>query len=63
VGTGGGVQPGATGPVNGVTVSLASDQTAQTSLGVLTALAVIAAVVIPPAVAAWLRRRRGSAHG
>jgi ABC-type phosphate transport system substrate-binding protein len=63
IGTGGGVQPGATGPVNGVTVNLASDQTAQTALGVLTALAVIAAVVIPPAVAAWLRRRRGQAHG
>ena len=63
VGTGGGVQPGANGPVSGVTVSLASDQTAQTALGVLTALAIIAAVIIPPAVAAWLRRRRGQAHG
>jgi ABC-type phosphate transport system substrate-binding protein len=63
VGTGGGVQPGATGPVTGVTVNLAADKTAQTTLGLLTALAIIAAVVTPPAVAAWLRRRRGQAHG
>jgi ABC-type phosphate transport system substrate-binding protein len=63
VGTGGGVQPGATGPVSGVTVNLAADQTAQTALGVLTALAIIAAVVTPPVVGMWLRRRRGQAHG
>ena len=62
VGTGGGTQPGAA-TVTGVTVNLASDQTAQTALGALTALAIIAAVAAPPAVAAWLRRRRGQTHG
>jgi ABC-type phosphate transport system substrate-binding protein len=52
----------ATGPVSAQVVNLASDQASQTALGVLTALGIIAAVVIPPALGVWLRRRR-QAHG
>ena len=50
------------GPVTGQVVNLASDQASQTALGVLTALGIVAAVVLPPTLAAWLRRRK-QAHG
>ncbi len=53
---------GATGPVSSQVVNLASDQASETALGVLTAFGVIAAVVLPPTLAVWLRRRR-QAHG
>jgi hypothetical protein len=52
----------ATGPVSAQVVNLASDQASQTALGVLTALGIIAAVVLPPALGVWLRRRK-QAHG
>ncbi|HEV2375405.1 MAG TPA: substrate-binding domain-containing protein [Streptosporangiaceae bacterium] len=58
--------PGGTatgGQVTGQVVNLAADQTSKTIFGVLTALGVIAAVALPPAIAGWLRRRRGQAHG
>jgi ABC-type phosphate transport system substrate-binding protein len=55
---------GSTGPtagaanVTGTVVNLASNGTDKALLAVLTALAVVAAVATPPAVGAWLRRRR-----
>jgi ABC-type phosphate transport system substrate-binding protein len=52
-----------TGPVTGVVVNLASDHTNEATLGVLTAVGILLAVAIPPLLAAWLRRRRGQAHG
>ncbi len=42
---------------------MAANQASQTALGLLTALAIIAAVGVPPAAALWLRRRRGQANG
>jgi phosphate transport system substrate-binding protein len=63
-GTGGAGTTGTTtGPVTGQVVNVAANQASQTALGVLTALAIIAAVGVPPAVALWLRRRRGQANG
>jgi hypothetical protein len=48
-----------TGPVTGVTVNLASaDRSSQVALATITAASIIAAVAVPPALAAWLRRRR-----
>jgi hypothetical protein len=44
-------------------VDVAANQASETALGVLTALAIIAAVTLPPVVALWLRRRRGQANG
>jgi ABC-type phosphate transport system substrate-binding protein len=57
--------PGAqtqTGPVTGQVVNLAANQTSDTALGVLTAVGILLAVAMPPALAVWLRRRRGQAH-
>jgi ABC-type phosphate transport system substrate-binding protein len=62
----GGTVPGGTAPAVGPAgsaspqvVSLSSaDKPSQISLGVLTALAILAAVAIPPALAIWARRRR-----
>jgi phosphate transport system substrate-binding protein len=60
----GGAGPAApTGPVTGQVVDVAANQASETALGVLTALAIIAAVTLPPVVALWLRRRRGRANG
>ncbi len=47
--------------VTGSVVNLASNGTDRALLAVLTALAVVAAVATPPAVGAWLRRRRKQA--
>jgi hypothetical protein len=43
-------------------VGLAANGTNTTALGMLTALGIIGAVALPPALAAWLRRRRQT-HG
>lgn len=61
--TGTGPGSGATGPVNPVVVNLASDHSNEAALGSLTAVGILVAVAIPPILAAWLRRRRGQAHG
>jgi len=53
----------ATGQVTGVVVNLSADHTNEAALGVLTAAGILVAVAIPPLLAAWLRRRRGQAHG
>jgi ABC-type phosphate transport system substrate-binding protein len=52
----------ANGPVTGQVVNLASNQTSDTAMGVLTALGILLAVAMPPALGVWLRRRRGQAH-
>jgi ABC-type phosphate transport system substrate-binding protein len=67
-GTSGSASPGAggpaptatpTGPVTGVVVNLASaDRSSQVALATITTASIVAAVAIPPALAAWLRRRR-----
>ena len=62
-GSGTGTTTSATGPVNGVVVNLSADHTNEAALGALTALGILVAVAIPPLLAAWLRRRRGQAHG
>ncbi len=61
--TGTGPSSGATGPVTGVVVNLASDHSNEATLGALTAVGILVAVAIPPLLAAYLRRRRGQAHG
>jgi ABC-type phosphate transport system substrate-binding protein len=45
-------------PVSGQAVSLASNGVDQPVFGVLTALAIVAAIALPPGVGFWLRRRR-----
>lgn len=58
-GTSGGTDPSAgVANVTGTVVSLAGNGTDRALLGVLTALAIIAAVAMPPVVGIWLRRRR-----
>ena len=50
---------GATGgQVTGQVINLAGSQSSQAPLAVVTALGILAAVATPPALAAWLRRRR-----
>jgi ABC-type phosphate transport system substrate-binding protein len=50
---------GATGgQVTGQVINLAASQSSQVPLAVVTALGILAAVATPPALAAWLRRRR-----
>jgi len=50
---------GATGgQVTGQVINLAASQSSQTPLAVVTALGILAAVATPPALAAWLRRRK-----
>ena len=61
--TGTGPGTGPTGPVTGVVVNLASNHSNEATLGALTAVGILIAVAIPPLLAAWLRRRRGQAHG
>jgi ABC-type phosphate transport system substrate-binding protein len=51
------------GPVTGQVVNVAANEASTTTLGVLTALAILVAVTVPPFVALWLRRRRGQANG
>jgi ABC-type phosphate transport system substrate-binding protein len=58
-----GPSSGATGPVTGVVVNLASNHSNEATLGALTAVGILIAVAIPPLLAAYLRRRRGQAHG
>jgi phosphate transport system substrate-binding protein len=62
-GPGGTATTGANGPVTPVVVDLAASRAGQTTLGLLTAVGVLMAVALPPALAAWLRRRRGQPHG
>jgi ABC-type phosphate transport system substrate-binding protein len=61
-GTGTGTGTGATsatgGQVTGQVINLAASQSSQAPLMVVTALGIVAAVAAPPALAAWLRRRR-----
>jgi ABC-type phosphate transport system substrate-binding protein len=67
-GTGtGATTPGAggttsSGPVQGQVVNLASDSASQTTLGAMTAVAVVLAILLPPLLGLWLRRRK-QAHG
>jgi hypothetical protein len=49
--------------VTGQVVNVAANEASTTTLGVLTALAILVAVTVPPFVALWLRRRRGQANG
>jgi ABC-type phosphate transport system substrate-binding protein len=50
---------GATGgQVTGQVINLAASQSSQAPLAVVTALGILAAVAIPPGLAAWLRRRK-----
>jgi len=49
---------GTTGQVTGQVINLAASQSSQVPLAVVTALGILAAVATPPALAAWLRRRR-----
>jgi ABC-type phosphate transport system substrate-binding protein len=60
-GTGGPAGTTQNGPVTGTVVNLASNQTSDTTLGVLTAVGILLAVAVPPVMAIWLRRRRGQA--
>jgi phosphate transport system substrate-binding protein len=69
-GTGGvvpgtGTSPGSTGPVavTGQVVNVSATSPNKLMLGVLTALAIVLAVVAPPALSTWLRRRRRQASG
>jgi ABC-type phosphate transport system substrate-binding protein len=58
-GTSTGTGTGATGgQVTGQVINLAASQSSQAPLAVVTALGILAAVATPPALAAWLRRRR-----
>jgi ABC-type phosphate transport system substrate-binding protein len=58
-GTGTSTGTGATGgQVTGQVINLAASQSSQAPLAVVTALGILAAVATPPALAAWLRRRR-----
>jgi ABC-type phosphate transport system substrate-binding protein len=47
--------------VTGTVVNVASDSASRAPLGVLTALAIVAAIAVPPALGLWLRRRRRQA--
>jgi ABC-type phosphate transport system substrate-binding protein len=60
---GGGGTPTTNPNVTGQVVNLAADDANQSALGVLTALAVIVAVAVPPALGIWLRRRRRQSPG
>jgi ABC-type phosphate transport system substrate-binding protein len=54
-----GSDPGGTaGPVAGQVVNVGSDSASRAPLGVLTALAIVIAIIAPPALGIWLRRRR-----
>ena len=58
-GTGTTTATGATGgQVTGQVINLAASESSQIPLAVVTALGILAAVATPPALAAWLRRRR-----
>jgi len=58
-------QPGASGPVavSGQVVNVAAQTPNKLVLSVLTAMAIVLAVVVPPTLGAWLRRRRRQAPG
>jgi ABC-type phosphate transport system substrate-binding protein len=63
-GTGGGGGSNTTNPnVAGQVVNLAGDDANQSALGALTAVAIIVAIGVPPALAVWLRRRRRQSSG
>jgi hypothetical protein len=53
-----GPNTGTGAPVNGQSVSLASNGVDQPVFGALTALAIVAAIALPPGVGFWMRRRR-----
>ncbi len=60
------VSPGSGGTavdVSGQVVNLAADSADQPALGVLTALAILVAVAVPPTLAIWLKRRRKQSSG
>ena len=48
--------------MTGQVVNLASDSSNQAPLGVITALGIVMAIAVPPALAAWLRRQRVGRH-
>jgi ABC-type phosphate transport system substrate-binding protein len=63
-GGGGGGGSGTTNPnVTGQVVNLAADDANQSVLGALTALAIVVAIGVPPALGIWLRRRRRQSRG
>jgi hypothetical protein len=63
-GAGGGGGSGATATnVSGQVVNLAADDADQPALGALTAIAILVAIGVPPALAIWLRRRRRQSPG
>jgi ABC-type phosphate transport system substrate-binding protein len=47
--------------VTGQVVNVASDSASRAPLGILTALAIVAAIAVPPVLGLWLRRRRRQA--
>ena len=49
---------GSGGSVAGQVVNVASDSSGRAPLGVMTAIAIIIAIVAPPALGIWLRRRK-----
>ena len=49
---------GSAGSVAGQVVNVASDSSGRAPLGVMTAIAIIIAIVAPPALGIWLRRRK-----
>ncbi|HEX3490387.1 MAG TPA: substrate-binding domain-containing protein, partial [Streptosporangiaceae bacterium] len=49
---------GAGGSVAGQVVSVSSDSSSRAPLGIMTALAIVAAIAAPPALGMWLRRRK-----
>jgi ABC-type phosphate transport system substrate-binding protein len=61
--TGSTVAGTAAGSVTGVPVSLAASGPSQSALAVFSAVGLLIVITLPPALLAWLRRRRGLPHG
>jgi ABC-type phosphate transport system substrate-binding protein len=51
------------GSVTGVPVSLAASGPSQSALAIFSVVGLLIVVTLPPALLAWLRRRRGQLHG
>jgi ABC-type phosphate transport system substrate-binding protein len=51
------------GSVTGVPVSLAANGPSQSALAVFSVVGLLIVITLPPALLAWLRRRRGQLHG
>jgi ABC-type phosphate transport system substrate-binding protein len=66
-GSGAGATAAATGTtvgsVTGVPVSLAASGPSQSALAVFSVVGLLIVITLPPALLAWLRRRRGQLHG